>query len=78
MTCYIDVPMDRSATNVNIDVDVSTMNHVIKLPARAITDVAVDSGDLAVSYVSFSASLDYSAFFSGTFNVLKKCKMLHC
>ena len=49
--------MDRSATNVNIDVDVSTMNHVIKLPAHAITDVAVDSGVLAVSFVSWSANL---------------------
>lgn len=56
--CYIDVPMDRSATNVNIDVDVSTMNHVIKLPARAITDVAVDSGVLVVSYLTTAFTTD--------------------
>ena len=43
--------MDRLATSVNIDVAAWTTNPVIKLPARAITDVAVDFGDQDVNYV---------------------------
>ena len=54
MISSTDARMDHLVTSANIDVAAWMMNRVIESLEPAITDVAKDSGDQDVNYVSIS------------------------